>query len=410
MKLTPAGGPTVSPAVTHAVGPAAGDASAPASPTTAVDPDAGLPPGTPITLADALAAADAAPDVVVARSVQNAAEQAIAIVRAPGAPALTVGTNSITARETVAVSAPIPGEASAGAWPRRRPRSGRRGARASSPAPKRGGFCERTGALAAAGALGRLASGAPRESHADRPVSSRPAARAARRFRAAASDRRASGEGLAGSLRPRPSCSIPRSSVDAARPSPLQTAGETPRRRAVAREGNGARRPMLRSSHREAKLAEMEARLTAARRQGWPGLAAEVGADFDDPTQPGTDKHALLTATVPFDSRARSRVAAAERDGAALELERERRLARASAEAAWRRAEGSRRKFETLDAGAPGEEAAGLRPRRIPGGQTDLFRLLEAGGAGRGEASRWEAWRDWGAASSDLMAMTGEEP
>jgi hypothetical protein len=77
--------------------PGSGEEAAPGSSEPAVTKE---PAG--VTLADALAAAEASPDVVLARAAQQAAEQAVGIVSVPGAPAVAFGTNSIRARETFA--------------------------------------------------------------------------------------------------------------------------------------------------------------------------------------------------------------------------------------------------------------------------------------------------------------------
>src|SRR5207249_285334 len=72
----------------------------------------------------------------------------------------------------------------------------------------------------------------------------------------------------------------------------------------------------------EARVRAAEARLVLARRQRLPALALEAGADIHDPTQQGTDSFAGVTVTLAQGGAARERVAAAERDVAALDLER----------------------------------------------------------------------------------------
>ena len=108
--------------------------------------------------------------------------------------------------------------------------------------------------------------------------------------------------------------------------------------------------------------------------------ALEAGADIHDPTQEGTDSFAGVTVTLAQGGAARERVAQAERDVAALDLERIRRTASTEAESAWRRARAAGLRFETLESTAlpAAREAAELARLAWSEGRADLFRLLEA--------------------------------
>lgn len=373
-----------------------------------------------ITLAEALAAADTAPDVVIARAAERTAAAAVSAAKAPGAPSFTAGTNSITARESLALSAPI-------RWGGQRraqlaeARAGfetaglaREAARASARRLIRTGWFD----LAAAESLARIAaeraarsrrnaeavSAMLQSGRASRLDTSRAGVEAAlaKSEENAAEQERAGAAAALGFLLSRPAGE------------PLETTGEPPSpgpdnllEEALARAG--ARSPEVRAA--EGRLREAEAHTALAHRLRLPGLAGEVGADFHDPTQAGTDKHAAVTLTVPLDGSARERIALAEQESAALELDRARRSAMAETVAAWRRASAARQRFQTLEATAipAAREAAELSALAYREGKIDLFRLLDAERAlAEVETAKWGAWRDWGAANADLYLLAGE--
>src|SRR3989442_9631346 len=76
-------------------------------------------PGDPVvrtvTLEEAVASAERAPEMVAARAGEQAAEAAVHVARALPDPELSMATNSINARESVSVLLPLP-------WPARSPR------------------------------------------------------------------------------------------------------------------------------------------------------------------------------------------------------------------------------------------------------------------------------------------------
>src|SRR2546428_2494359 len=76
-------------------------------------------PGDPVvrtvTLEEAVASADRAPEMIAARAGEQAAEAAVHVARALPDPELSMATNSINARESVSVLLPLP-------WPARGPR------------------------------------------------------------------------------------------------------------------------------------------------------------------------------------------------------------------------------------------------------------------------------------------------
>src|SRR5436190_2077401 len=110
----------------------------------------------------------------------------------------------------------------------------------------------------------------------------------------------------------------------------LATAGEAPRPAPGGSLEEVRARALARSAEAraaEARVGAAEARLALARKQRLPALALEAGADIHDPTQEGTDSFAGVTVTLAQGGAARERVAQAERDVAALDLERIRRTA-----------------------------------------------------------------------------------
>src|SRR6185295_5249003 len=90
------------------------------------------------------------------------------------------------------------------------------------------------------------------------------------------------------------------------------------------------------------------ARVDLTRRLRWPGFGVEAGADFDDPTQPGTDKWIGVALTIPFSGGPALERAEAEQAQADAALERARREATTGAESAWHAARASRLRYLAL--------------------------------------------------------------
>jgi outer membrane protein TolC len=163
----------------------------------------------------------------------------------------------------------------------------------------------------------------------------------------------------------------------------------------------------------QSRVHAAQARLTLAERQQLPGITLEAGAEYADPTQPGTDARAAIALTLPLDSGAKTNLAGAELARENGELARVRRLAAARTEAAWRTAAASRRALEAIDATAipSAREAADLTRLAYREGKVDLFRLLDAEKAlSNAESEKWQAFGAWGAAWADLLWFSGETP
>jgi outer membrane protein TolC len=160
----------------------------------------------------------------------------------------------------------------------------------------------------------------------------------------------------------------------------------------------------------EARGRAATARVRRARREGLPALTLEGGADFDDPTQEGTDKHLSLGLTIPLGARASIAVATAELSRAEAERARLLKSVEADVVATWYRMEGSRRKLEvlersTLPASKESAELAGVAYRE---GRLDLLRLLESERALLDvEANRIETWVLWGTQRASLERLVG---
>jgi cobalt-zinc-cadmium efflux system outer membrane protein len=160
-----------------------------------------------------------------------------------------------------------------------------------------------------------------------------------------------------------------------------------------------------------ARLRAAEARIGAASRARWPTLGLEVGADFDDPTQPGTDKRVGLSFTFPLGSGPALDAAKAERDRQTQILTLEQRRAVSAAQSAWSHARTARVRFEALDREAlpAAQEAAELARLAYREGRSDLFRLLEVERTlSQVELDRIDSYRTWALADADLRRLIGE--
>ncbi len=162
----------------------------------------------------------------------------------------------------------------------------------------------------------------------------------------------------------------------------------------------------------QARLDQAVARLGLERRLRWPNLTLAGGANWNDPTQPGTDKWVGLDVSVPFGKGAAVAVARADREGEEAAVERERRLAMEAGESAWHAARAARLRFEAVDGEAlpAAREAAELTSLAYREGRVDIFRVLDAERA-LAEATllRADALEAWGAAYADLLEIEGEE-
>jgi cobalt-zinc-cadmium efflux system outer membrane protein len=160
-----------------------------------------------------------------------------------------------------------------------------------------------------------------------------------------------------------------------------------------------------------AKLQAAEARVSQRKRENRPSASFQAGADWNDPTQPGTDALLGFGLTFPTRGRAAVELAEAERDRAAASLELAGRRVRADLETAWSATESARQRFEAVDGVAlpAATEAAELTRIGYAEGRLDLFRLLDAERSLAGaEQDRADAYRDWGTAYADLLRLVPE--
>jgi outer membrane protein TolC len=160
----------------------------------------------------------------------------------------------------------------------------------------------------------------------------------------------------------------------------------------------------------EARGRAAAGRVLRARREGRPALTLEGGADIDDPTQEGTDKHLSLGLTIPIGSRAAVLVSSAEEERAAAEKARIVRSVEAEVVSTWNRAEASRQRLEVLDGFTipAAREAAELSRTAYQEGRLDLLRLLESERTLADiSANRIETWVLWGSQRASLERLVG---
>ena len=376
------------------------------------------PPRIEMTLAEALGRAESSPDVIIARSAQAAAESAIAVVRVPRPPTFTASTHSVTARLGLSLAVPL-------RW------GGQRGtavdvARAerdaavadSSAAVDRAREAVTVAwlrleadeelellARARVDRLERTASAvrdlfdAGRVPRVDVVRAAAEAASARADVFTASAERRAASAALAFLIGFPPQTEI-RASGERPAPAPLP---ELPALLAKA------------SSSAELRAADARGRAAAgrvqrAKREGLPALTLEGGADIDDPTQEGTDKHLSLGLTIPVGSRAAVLVSSAEAERAAADRARLVRSVEVEVVTTWNRAEASRQRLEVLDGSTipAAREAAELSRIAYQEGRLDLLRLLESERTLADiRANRIETWVLWGSQRASLERLVG---
>lgn len=379
------------------------------------------PPRVEMTFAEAIARAEASPDLVVARAVQAVAERSIDVVSAPLAPGLTAASHSVTASLALSLSVPI-------RW------GGQRGAALDVARSERDAAAAETGAaagrareeaaaawirLAAQADLERLAAArverlertagavqqlfdAGRVARVDLAKAKAEVASARADVFTVAAERRAAGAALAFLVGLPPDAEVVAAGD---RPTPVRLA-ELP---ALLARVPGT--PELRAA--DARGRASEARIRRAKREGLPALTLEGGADFNDPTVEGTDKHLALGLSIPVGARAVLGVSSAERDRDAAERARLLRSIEAEVVATWGRLEASRRRLEALQSSTipAAREAAELAGVAYREGRSDLLRLLESERAlGDVEAGRVEAWAAWGTQHASLERLVGGWP
>ncbi len=171
-----------------------------------------------------------------------------------------------------------------------------------------------------------------------------------------------------------------------------------------------ARSPAAISAEAVVRSAEAQVRLAAALR--FPGVAVEVGADRNDPTQPGTDTSIGVSLTIPLGSGPALAIAGGEKDRAIALRDQVKREIADAVELAWRTAEAARLRHDTLirtvlPAAMQAADLTGVAYRE---GRSDIFRLLEAERSlAEARSGLADTYLAWGAAHADLLNVTGEE-
>lgn len=396
------------------------------APATAADQaiPAAAEPGAPspraITLEEAVASADSAPGIVAARAGEQAAEAEVRVAGLLPDLEASFTTNSVTARESASLLVPLP-------WPARGPRvaAARAGlatagrARDEARAAARQALRVAWFTLAAAGERAQAASDREARSrrNADAVAALYQEGRVARleQVRAEAeaaliaSERASADE----ALRSAGAALVTLMGLPTGRAvttaGPLPTPGpEPPLDELVARARDES--PAVRLQAAEAEAAGAQWRL--ARRLRAPGLGLNVGADWSDPTQPGTNKFAGLNISIPIAGPASTAVALGERDRQTALLEQARREAAIDAGTAWGATRGSRMRFEAIvkDVLPAARQAADLTRLAYKEGKVDIFRLLDAERLlSEAEAARADAYEAWGTAHAALIRATARE-
>ena len=371
-----------------------------------------------VSLADALAAAERLPENGAAQAGQRAAEARVHVAGALGEPDVSIQTNSINAQQAVALSLPVPltrgprvaaaradvtvaskSLATIGAETRRTVRvawfSLAAAEERAKAAIERAARAERnTAGIEALFEASRVARIDLVRARAEQAL-----ARAERESVVEARAGAAARLGLLIGLGP---------DGQLATTGPIEP-GPEPDLAAYLERAAKASPPVL---AQEAQAAAAAARFDLARRERWPSMALNAGADFNDPTQPGTNKWIGLGFGIPLGKSAAADAAAAERDREAASLQVEQRLAADAAQTAWRAAHSARLRFEVLDSDAvpAAREAMELTRLAYTEGRADLFRVLDAERAlNEALTVRADALEAWGQAFAELKALEGEE-
>jgi len=384
-----------------------------------VVPGAALPVPRVISLDEALAAAESVPEVVAARASERIASAGVREAQAPGEPSLTMATRSVSARESLGVSVPFRwgGQRSSSVAAAQAESEVALRSRAAAVAAARRACRVAWFTLAGREDLLRAATGVAERAERNRRAvadlfelqrASRLDASRAEAEAARASAARGTAEqaviAASAELRALLGLDDGRLSAGDQRPTPSP-------------EGTlEAWRDRGRSASPELKVAEAEARAADARakrraRDNRPTTALEAGADWNDPTQPGTDALLGLAITFPTRGRAALDAARAEQDRAKALLELARRRIDADVETAWSATAAARLRYEAVDVRErpAAAEAAELTHLAYAEGKLDLFRLLDAERAlADAERDHADAYREWGAAYAELLRLAPE--
>src|SRR3989442_5254079 len=373
-----------------------------------------------VPLEEAVASADRAPELTAALAGEQSAAAGVRVARALPDPEVALTTNSVNARESVSVLLPLP-------WPARGPRieaatadlqtAGRLrdAARASARQALRVAW------FALAAAEDRAQAAADREARSRRNAEAIEALFAEGRVARLEEVRADAEAALAQS---------DRASVEEA----LRTAGATLATLMVLGPGaavtTGGSRPLpdpegaLEESVTSAREASPEVRLQIAaadaaasrfrlaRRLRIPSLGLNLGAEFNDPTQEGTNRFVGLSVAIPIAGPASAAAALGERDRQNALVERERREAALAAETAWGRSRAARLRFEAIDKELlpAARQTADLTRLAYQEGKVDVFRLLDAERLlSEAAVDRADAYEAWGAAHAGLLIATSRD-
>ena len=168
--------------------------------------------------------------------------------------------------------------------------------------------------------------------------------------------------------------------------------------------------PAARAAEARVRSAEAAVRLASALR--FPGVAVAAGADRNDPTQPGTDRSIGVSLTVPLGAGPALAIARGERDRAIALRDQAKREVADAVEQAWRTAHAARARYEALlkDALPDARQAADLAQVAYREGRSDIFRVLDAERAlAEARAALAAAYLAWGVAHADLLTAMGED-
>lgn len=171
-----------------------------------------------------------------------------------------------------------------------------------------------------------------------------------------------------------------------------------------------SRSPRALAADARIKAADASLRLAEALRL--PGVSIDVGADCNDPTQPGTDHSIGVSLTVPLSASPAIAVARAERDRAIALRDQVKREIADAVEEAWRGSRAEKARYDALlnQALPAATQAADLAQIAYREGRSDVFRLLDAERTlAEVRSGLAEAYLAWGTSYAELLSVIGEE-
>jgi outer membrane protein TolC len=373
-----------------------------------------------VTLDEAVRSADLAPEIVAARAGEQVAEAEIRVARSLPDLEASLITNSINAREAASFTVPLP-------WPARGSRVGaataglRFAGREREEALATARQAVRTAWFTLAAAQERARAAADREDRARRNAEAVAAlfgeGRVARveQVRAGAESALAAAErGSAEETARSAGAALailmglpPETALTAAGPLPVPES-EAALEESIARARTGSPEVRLQAAAADAATA----RWTLARRLRTPRFGITGGAEWNDPTQEGTNSYVGVTLAIPITAPASAAAALGERDRQIALLEQARRAAAVAVENAWGATRAARLRFEAIDHEVlpVSRQTAELTRVAYQEGKADVFRLLDAERLlSEAEVARADAYQAWGTAHADLLRVTGQD-